>query len=513
MAKPPIDFSQARKNHGLLTNYPTNEVAWAAGRNIRFAPGSISKCGYKEFLVGLPLPLPILAVFAFRAWDGVVRHLVCCSSKVYCYTNDFATVLDITPAVMTEKTAGVWQFTLVAGLPVLSNGTNGIWGWPNMNAILVPLSQTPVLARVVFTAMHRLCMASYQEGAFDLPDTVSWSRVGNPENRTLDLSARAGNQSLVDPAGRFAAKDRVLAAVPQGAATLLFTDNHVWTMGAVAHPHDFSFHVRFPEKVIAGPRLAVAVGDDVYFMASDDFYRIGQGIHPLGFDIWNECFPNLNKTTLASGFAYYRSTTKEVVFCVPTASSTTPDTEFAYQTETKAWAIRSCDYTCYAKAFDESGYTWDSNPFGAYDSPSDSQWDSASRAGVIPYEVVGDAVGNLYKLDHGFNNGTSAVEGYIETGDMDLGYPHLNKFVHAVRPNFKQIAGEMAVMIQVGTRDSLSKDIAWTFPMQFTPGVDAQVTCRAVQGKFIRFRFFTDRKNSPWILNGFTSDVTLGGSR
>ena len=512
MGKPPINFSQAKRNPGLQTNFPTNEVAWSAGRNIRFAPGSVSKCGYKEKLVDLPLPLPILAAFAFRAWDGIVRHLVCCSNKVYAYTDDFTTVADITPATITEKTDAVWQFTLVAGLPVLSNGTNNVWGWQDMGGILTPLGQTPVSARGIFTAMHRLCMAGFQDGAFDLADTITWSRIGNPENRTLDLSARAGQQPLVDPSGQFAAKDRFVAAVPQAPNTLIFTDNNIWQMTPVVYPHDFAFHVRFPGSVLAGPRLTVAVGNDVYFMGTDDFYRIGQGLHPLGIDIANQCFPNLNNAKLASGFAYYRPTTKEVVFCVATASNATPDTEFVYQLETKTWSIRDCDYTCYVPAWSESAYTWDVNPFGAYDSAPDSQWDDTSRTGVIPYEVVGNATGTLFKLDHGFSNGTLAVEGFIETGDMDLGYPNLNKSVHSVRPNFKPIAGEMAVMIQVGARRNLSDDIVWSFPLQFTPGVDDQVTCRT-SGKYIRFRFFTDRKDSPWILTGFTADATLGGSR
>src|SRR3989304_2710625 len=140
-------FRQSTNNPGIVTNAPTTDVVWSTGRNIRFKHGCVYKTRGKTLLATVPNSLPIRAMFTFRAYDNVFRTIVCCDTKIYAYSKEFETYSDITPSPAPDsESTDIWQFALVGGLPILTNGINGIWKWVNHYVLVkkFPSSSVPI---------------------------------------------------------------------------------------------------------------------------------------------------------------------------------------------------------------------------------------------------------------------------------------------------------------------------------------------------------------------------------
>ncbi|MBI5560574.1 MAG: hypothetical protein HY883_04810 [Deltaproteobacteria bacterium] len=417
-------------------------------------------------------------------------------------------------------------------MPVLSNGVNLMWKWPNYANPLTKLMGPPTLAngafyadgtsladgyqpyvcKAVTTAFNRLMVGNVMEDGGAYPGRVRWSDIFKPENWAKDLRGRSGGKDLMPPFSALDAVDKVQAFGSAGGNTLIYAERNVWVAENVEHPEIYRFSILMAGKGLIASRAQVKANDVNLFMGQDDFYPVSQDGEGIGFPIRNSVFANLNKSTIKTAFAFYKPSTKEVFFCYPTGTKTAPDTALVYQRETKAWSFCDCNYLCHSFAFDESGYTWDTLPYGSWDAISDSMWDDMGKTGVIPYEVVGNASGQILKFDSGNNDNGMAITGYIETGDLTMGDPLTNKFLNSVWPSAKPQGSNNALMVQVGSRQNLSQDIVWSNPQAFDIGISEKVSFRK-QGKYIRIRFYTDQLDTPWILDGYGYDATKGGTR
>lgn len=499
---------------GIVTNLPTTNVGWSIGRNVRFKPGAVYKTPGKTLLATVPGALPIRDMFTFKGHDGVFRTIVCCDTKVFSYTNDFTSYTDITPTPAPSSGANdPWQFELIAGMPALSNGVNPMWKWADYGAPLAALANAPTVCRALGKAGNRVLAGNVQEGAYDFPGRVRWPDIAKPEFWDRDRTGRSGKQDLVNPGDGIDAIERVQAIGNQGESALVFTERNVWLGDPAEFPAVLSFHIRLPGVGLVAPRCQVGIKGLNYWMSAEDFHSLStEKSAVFGFAIWNSVFPNLNKSAIKSAFSFCKPSTKEVFYCVPTGSNSTPDTAFVYQLETKTWAIGDCNYLCHTFAFSETGYSWDTLPFGSWDSIPDSRWDEIGTAGVLPYEVVGDASGRIFKFDDGDNDNGEAISGYIETGDMTMDAPSLNKFLNEVRPSLKPQQTKSILMVQAGARNSLHQDIKWSPPRPFRIGISEKIDCR-IMGKYLRLRFYTDQKDSPFILDGYGFKYSAGSTR
>jgi hypothetical protein len=247
-------------------------------------------------------------------------------------------------------------------------------------------------------------------------------------------------------------------------------------------------------------------------MGEDDFYMLTDTVTEIGFNVRNACFPNLNKSVIDTAFAFYQPSKREVWFCVAAGNNTTPNQAFIYQKETKSWSINDVDFLAHTFNWDETNTTWDTLPYGSWDAITDARWDLMSTTGIIPYEVVGDDQGNIFKFDYGYNNNGAAITGYLETGDMDLGDSSVSKILKTLFPEFKSQEEQTVVLFQIGTRRSLSDDISWSNPIPFILGVSNKCDFRK-NGKYIRIRLYSSELDTPWIFNKLKIEYDTQGTR
>lgn len=510
-------YKQVAKNPGIVTNLPTDSVFFSTGRNVRIRPGAIYKSPGQSEFVGASQGFPVRALFNFKGYDNVWRTIACCDTKIYSYTTDFATVFNATPSTPPSSTlTDVWQFALVGGMPVLSNGVNPPWKWSNFAAVMTPLANAPTICKALHTHMNRVVAGNIQEGAYDFPSRVRWSNIAQAEDWAKDLKGSSGAKDLINPSSSLNGVDAIKAITHIGNKLIVFTDRNIWFGDATPESIDYIWASLDRGVGLVAPRAFVrSISGILYFMGETDFYSYTEdkGLRPIGFDIQNSCFPNLNKNAISTAFCYDRPATKEIVFCVATGTNTTPDTAFVYQEEVKAWTIEDCAYNARVVALTDANFTWDTLPFGSWDTITDGRWDLMSNTGILPYEVGANSDGKIFKLEYGSNkiDGTG-IDGYLETGDMVFGNAMMNKITDEIIPYLKMQADVSALMVQVGTRDSLHKDIDWSLPFPYTVGVSRHVNARK-QGKYIRLRFYSNVANSPWVLEGYQIKFQGGGSR
>lgn len=481
---------------GIITNNAAKNVVWRRGRNVRFKSGSVYKTKGKALLATTPGALSIRSLFTFTGHDDVLRTIVACDNKIFAYQSLFTVIQDITPSPVPTGTSYNWQATLIGGMFVLTNGINGVWKWPDYLAALQPLANAPARAKLLSTIDNRILFGNILEGVINHQSRLHWTEIAKPESRTVDRKMRADNQDLIDPDGNSDAIEIPLAVSSRPDRKIIYTKNNIWMM-VKTDSGQYALRIAVPGIRLAAAKAKVSVKGVDYFMGSDDFYAMGGGAPvPIGFDI-RPVFETFNQAAIHTAFAFYQPETREIFFCVATGFNTEPDTAFVYNLELKAWTILDCNYLCANSAWQNSGAGsgfgeggFGEGPFGGAD------------PGSTQYPIVGNASGQILRLDYTDNDNGEAFTGYVEAGDTDLGNALAEKQTHAVIPFLSETTSTEPLMVQIGVRASLSSPADYSIPKPFSPGISKHA--KAVKtGSWLTARFYTDQLNSPWELTGY----------
>lgn len=484
-------YANEELDKGINTELSSARVVWSAGRNVRFRPGYVSKMLGRSFIQQTPSGFPIRAMFTFIGTDGAERTIVCCDEIIYAYDEDFSSYTTITPSPAPTGSANdIWQFDLVGGLPILTNGKDPLWKWASYGSPLSILSGAPTWAKRLSSCMHRAVLSNISEGGFAYTGRVRWSEMGNPESWTIDMTRKSGYFDLMRADKGISAHQNVKGQVADGNKVYFFTERGLWVS-------DFSqstkpFIVSGRESELAGPRAFCKREGVIYWIGKQDFFSAGDGSpKAIGLPVRKHFLANFNPDAALSSFAFHNRTSREIWFCVPTGDNTAPDTAYIFDYELEVWSIADVDFLCHS----ESDYTG------------------------LPYDIVGNQNGEILRLDNGNNRyfgGVSyPINGYIETGDMHFGSPDFVKRVSDImaEPGLQDSVSEL--MLQVGVRNRLSDDIRWSDPVPFTMGVSdhADFNHFRKDGKYVRVRFFSEQLDSPWDLSGYSVKYELGGTR
>lgn len=509
-------FVQAEKNPGIITNAPSNVVAWATGKNIRFKPGSVYKTFGKTLIATLPGGRAVRDAFTFVDNSGVVRTIVCCDDKIYSYHDDFTEYEDITPTpAPTSDGTAIWQFALVGGCPVITNGVDGIWQWKSFGSVVTKIANAP-FAKYLTTSYQRLMLANIQEGAYTYPARFRWSGVANPTIWTEDKTAKSGHGDIVNMGEGIDTSERIKSVLGVGELTYFFADRTIWYATITSNPYAYKLNLIKDSTGLLASRARVAVRGKVYIIGNDDFYMLDpSGQQSIGFAIKNSVFPNINKAAVYLSRAFYQPATNEIFFCLPMldnkAVSTSPvNTAYIYNLELQNWSVVDMDFLCHTYSWVTDQIEWD-NAIGTWDSQTD-KWDAVGNNGILPYSIVGNSSGQIFKLDTGANNNTTAIESFIETGDINLGTSDFFKTTDSVYPSIKPQDVDTPLLIQIGTRESLHNPIDWSPPMAYTIGISRKADIRK-SGIWLRIRFYTAQVDDEWVLDAYNLIYTLRGRR
>lgn len=469
----------------------------------------------------------VRAAYNFTAVDGSMYSILCTDGSVFAAQGDMSAFTDITPASsLTGGAQDFWEFTIVGGLPILTNGKDGIWKWPQPGSPLVPLLNAP-LAKNIGNCMNRLVCSNLVENGLYYPGRIRWSPIGNPEMWTIDSSKQSGRYDLVNYQSGIDAQHNIVCQVGEGSNMYFFTERNLWAC-------DFSqaikrFVVTDPSFEIVSHRGAVTYrggksGERIYAAekSDSDIYRFANGQkESIGISIRKDLFSNLNPLGLANFFSFASYAADEVWFCASMLSNTgAPDTAYVYNWALDNWTVLDCDFLCHSVFYPPPYVAWTNaggqtvgwtNAVG-----STGQWEQGLND-AIAQDIVGDAAGHILNMDVGFNalDATLAAQpiyGYIESGDMVLGDRSVTKMIEELFPDLLAQTQTNSLMIQVGVRDNLSRPLTWSPAVAFRIGTDDYSDLRSYgsEGAFIRIRFYTNTLNSPWTMGSYSFNYSPG---
>jgi len=504
---------------GIDSTSPSNKVTWATGRNVRFIPGYVTKTPGKTNLATLGTPaLPIRESFTFVATDGDVYTIICTDAQIFAANRDFSTITDITPT--SAPTGGyydIWEFCIVAGLPIITNGKDAIWKWPDQDQPLTPLLNAP-LAKHISSCMNRLVCSNTYENTISRYGRTRWSEMGNPENWTVDTTRKSGYHDLVNYSGKEAAMNFILAQISIGSKTYYFTEKNLFVCD-FAQPTKQFIIIDNSVELMSTKSVCEHRGI-LYAIAKDDIYQYIDGNKAsIGRPQRIELYDDLNYLKIDTIFSFNIYSTNEVWFCVPTGTNTLPDTAYVYNTELGAWTICDCDFTCHALQYSKT-VAWVNN-LGATVTWENSAAQTISWLAefyrAIAQDIVCDSASHILKMDSGYNAISTAlaavaIYGFIETGDFVLGARPFEKVIEELFPDMLAQTQASTLMIQVGSRNNLSEPPRWSKSVPFRIGIDgyADMRCYGSEGAFLRLRYYTSALDSPWAMGSYSFLYSIG---
>gem|GEM_PF-5353051 len=352
-------FTDADK--GINLQLPGNKAYWATGRNVRFTQGFVSKSLGKSLKATTPGAQPIRAMFSYVNAYGKAVTIVCSDAAVYAYNEDFSgevalsAYLNITPyPAPTGDADSVWTFALVSGLLFVSNGKERVWEWWDIGRYFYELDDalTGIAAKFIGSCMHRLVLSNVTVRATTYPGRIMWSEAGNPENFTLDLQHGAGIFDLLDYRTGAGIVVTIKGQIFAGQNGFFFGEKGLWVCDFAQQLKQFMLADRDVE--LLAPRAVCQAGGAIFFIGKTDIYRTVTGkAEPIGLPVRKNLFASINVTYEHRSFAFAPYGANEVWFCIPTGTSTQPDTAYIYNYELNNWTVQDVDFLCHSVSYDD----------------------------------------------------------------------------------------------------------------------------------------------------------------
>ena len=323
---------------------------------------------------------------------------------------------------------------------------------------------------------------------------------GNLDPLTIRFSSQESftvwNASSTTTAGelRIGTGSEIIAAVQTKQQVVVFTDRSVSAMQFIGAPFTFGLSEVSTNTSIVGQNAAVAVGDSVYWMGNDVFYRYDGNVSILPCAVEEYVFDNVSTSQLSKVTAGGNAEFNEVWWFYPSASGNN-DRYVVYNYLEKVWFYGTLDRT----AWDESG--------------------------VSGFPIAASPDGNIYFQENGFSDGStnppSALNSFVESSGVDIGDGQQFMSVKRIIPDigFRKSTGDPMATFTLNARAYPGSGITQTqsgntvrsvaSPVeQYTEQLDVRIRGRAVS-----LRVESNQVNTQWRLGTPRIDLRPDGGR
>tara|TARA_B110000285_G_C15059932_1_gene581778 strand:- start:274 stop:1452 length:1179 start_codon:yes stop_codon:yes gene_type:complete len=305
------------------------------------------------------------------------------------------------------------------------------------------------------------------------------------------------NASPTTTAGelRIGTGSEIIAAVQTKQQVVVFTDRSVSAMQYIGDPFTFGLSEVSTNTSILGQNAAVAIGDAVYWMGNDVFYRYDGNVSLIPCPVEEYVFGNVNTSQLSKVTAGSNTEFNEVWWFYPSASSENNDRYVVYNYADKLWFYGTIDRTA---------------------------WD---QSGVSGFPIAASPDGNIYFQENGFSDGStnppSPINSYIESSGVDIGDGQQFMSVKRIMPDigFRNSTGDPLATFTLnartypgsGTTQTQSGNTVRTVASpveQYTEQLDVRVRGRAVS-----IKVESNQVNTQWRLGTTRIDLRPDGRR
>ena len=324
---------------------------------------------------------------------------------------------------------------------------------------------------------------------------------GNLDPLTIRFSSQESftvwNASSTTTAGelRIGTGSEIIAAVQTKQQVVVFTDRSVSAMQFIGAPFTFGLSEVSTNTSIVGQNAAVAVGDAVYWMGNDVFYRYDGNVSILPCPVEEYVFDDVDTSQLSKVTAGSNAEFNEVWWFYPSAASENNDSYVVYNYMDKIWFYGTLDRTA---------------------------WD---EGGVSGFPIAASPDGNIYFQENGFSDGStnppSPISSFVESSGVDIGDGQQFMSVKRIIPDvgFRNSTGDPLVTFTLNAR---------TYPGSGTTQTQSGNTVRSVaspiekyteqldvriRGRAVSLRVESNQVNTQWRLGTPRIDLRPDGRR
>jgi len=324
---------------------------------------------------------------------------------------------------------------------------------------------------------------------------------GNLDPLTIRFSSQESftvwNASSTTTAGelRIGTGSEIIAAVQTKQQVVVFTDRSVSAMQYIGAPFTFGLSEVSTNTSIVGQNAAVAVGDAVYWMGNDVFYRYDGNVSILPCPVEEYVFDDVDTSQLSKVTAGSNAEFNEVWWFYPSATSGNNDKYVVYNYMDKIWFYGTLDRTA---------------------------WDAG---GVSGFPIAASPDGNIYFQENGFSDGStnppSPISSFVESSGVDIGDGQQFMSVKRIIPDvgFRNSTGDPLVTFTLNAR---------TYPGSGTTQTQSGNTSRSVaspiekyteqldvriRGRAVSLRVESNQVNTQWRLGTPRIDLRPDGRR
>jgi hypothetical protein len=319
----------------------------------------------------------------------------------------------------------------------------------------------------------------------DIESTLTWSASATNEAGSL----RIGNGS------------EIICAVETKNQILVFTDVSLHSMQFIGPPFIFGINLIAENITIAGPLVAKAVNDNVYWMGADGFYVYTGQTQKLPCPLKSYIFTDFNFDQQEKAFAALNSEFNEIWWFYPSASSEEPDRYAIYNYVENSWSIGTLNRTAWVDK------------------------------GVLLAPIAASTDQYLYSHETGLDDGStlpnSAISSFIESSQITMGDGDRFSFISRILPDLTFIASTAtspSASLTVKARNFPGGDYLTTESGTVTRTVAGNAVTQTVEqftnkidtrlrGRSFAFRIDSTTTEVQWKLGNPRVDVRPDGRR
>ncbi len=276
------------------------------------------------------------------------------------------------------------------------------------------VSQAPnTNLRVIVSPENRQMISlGAHNGVSDDPLFIAWTDNEDYTEWTAATGNTAGDKRLDQGS-------EIVTGIPTRVGILIFTDKSVHIMQATGGKNVYSFRQVGSGISIAGPSAVTDANGIVHFMGSTNFYVYDGTLRVMPCPVWHRVYDNFNRNQAFSAFCSHSKDFNEVWYFYPSKNSTFNDRYVVYNYLERIWYYGEMDRASFH----------DFSPFLK-----------------LPYGFDND--GNFFTHEDGVDANDSAMNSFVESGDIEIlegdSLFHVSKLI----PDFAKLTGSVSVLLK-----------------------------------------------------------------
>lgn len=343
------------------------------------------------------------------------------------------------------------------------------------------------------------------------------SAIGEPENVSTKEAAEFVVHDGVDP---------IVALVPLGDSLTIYGERSITLAQFVGPPLMFVFRAVIAGLGALAGRAIADFGDFHEFLGADAQYRFdGIGVAEIGSHVWREILRKQSPQRLDAIISHFDEENGELLWGMPLNTDADPENGSIERVHVEHYleevgsdptpfTIREVPATAFG--FFERLDTLRFSDITTAWSEQNFRWNDRFLQAAFPFNLFGDANGNVFILNERDSKAGAAITSYARFGRVAAMDGVRKGVVRRIYPFTSRIPGVTYTLdVKVWRAESMADDrtLAGTFSHDLTHPEGRFFVSPRVSARYMQIEFGTDGISEPWEISGYDIDIVPSGAR